>query len=212
MLVTAWPWRVRLERRVSRLEDLRRMEQGRHRRHRAARRDGSGQSLVEFALTLPIFLALITGVIEYGFLYNNILTVQYAARQGVSAAAQAGAVDGADCSILKAVEHALSVPIDKARVSGVQIYRSDANGDPIPGAVNLYRRTGTLDCPGDETQPYSLVGTEGYVQQDRKDSIAAGLDVVGVRIGYVYAGITPLGAGQSWSVSDGASLRMEPKQ
>jgi len=187
------------------------MRIGRH-GGRGGRHRQQGQGLVEFALTLPIFMALMTGVIEFGFLYNNILTVQYAARQGVSAAAQAGGVDGADCSILKAVERALSVPIDKNRVTTVSIYRSDANGDPVPGAVNVYTRTGTLDCPGDATEPYSLVGSEGYAQQDRKDSIAEGLDVVGVRIGYTYAGITPLGAGRTWAVSDGASLRMEPKQ
>lgn len=161
---------------------------------------------------MPIFLLLMMGVLEYGFLYNNILTVQYAARQGVSAAAQAGGVDGADCSILKAVERALTAPIDKTRVSSVLVYKSDANGDPVPGIANQYVRTGTLDCPGSETQPYTLVGSEGYPQSDRHDSLAEGLDVVGVRIGYIYVGITPVGAGRSWTVSDGASLRMEPKQ
>jgi hypothetical protein len=152
------------------------------------------------------------GVLEFGFLYNNILTVQYAARQGVSAAAQAGGVDGADCSILKAVERALTTPIEKTRVTSVKIFKSDANGDPIPGVANEYVRVGTLDCPGSESEPYSLVGTEGYPQADRHDALAEGLDVVGVRIGYLYAGITPLGSGRTWPVSDGATLRMEPKQ
>ena len=74
-----------------------------------------GQGLVEFALVLPIFVLVMMGVIEFGFLYNNILTVQYAARQGAKAAAEAGGVDGADCSILKAVEAALTSPIDKSQ-------------------------------------------------------------------------------------------------
>ena len=93
---------------------------GQRRRGRRTDRSAStGQGLVEFALTLPIFVLLMMGVLEFGFLYNNILTVQYAARQGVSAAAQAGGVDGADCSILKAVERALTAPIDKSRVTSV---------------------------------------------------------------------------------------------
>jgi hypothetical protein len=171
-----------------------------------------GQGLVEFALTLPIFVVLMMGVLEFGFLYNNILTVQYAARQGVSAAAQAGGIDGADCSILKAVEKALTAPIDKTRVTSVKIFKADANGDPIPGSINQYVRVGTLDCPGSDTQPYTIVGSEGYPQAERHDSLAEGLDVVGVRIGYLYLGITPLGSGRTWPVSDGASLRMEPKQ
>jgi len=183
------------------------------RRCRCPRRSTqAGQSLLEFALAMPIFVMLMMGVVEFGFLYNNILTVQYAARQGVSAAAQAGGVDGADCSILKAVERALTAPIDKSRVSSVVIFESDANGDPMPGKTNEYVRVGTLDCSGSETEPYSLVGSEGYPQTERHDALAEGLDIVGVRIGYLYAGITPIGSGRTWAVSDGATLRMEPKQ
>jgi hypothetical protein len=163
-------------------------------------------------MALPIFIFLLMGMIEYGFLYNNILTVQYAARQGVSAAAEAGAGDGVDCTILKAIEAALTVPIDKARITSVDIFQSDTNGDPVSGKINHYTRTGTLDCPGSVDQPYTLIGGEGYPQADRHDAIADGLDIVGVQIGYLYNGITPIGSGRSWSVSDGATLRMEPRQ
>ncbi len=179
--------------------------------HRGRAREG-GQGLVEFALTLPIFVFLLMFMVEYGFLYNNILPVQFAARQGVSAAAAVGANDGADCTILKAIETALTVPIDKTKITSVDIFQSDSNGDPVSGVVNHYTRTGILDCPGSTDQPYTLVGGEGYPQTDRKDSIAAGLDIVGIQVGYLYNGITPIGSGRSWSVSDGATLRMEPKQ
>jgi hypothetical protein len=171
----------------------------------------SGQGLVEFALALPIFVLLLTGTIEFGFLYNNLLTVQFAARQGVTVAAEAGATDGADCAILKAVELGLSMPVDRSKVTEVEIFQSDANGDPIPDRVNTYTRSGTLDC-GTTTQPYSLVGAEGYPQTERKDNLSDGLDVVGVRIAYQYTGITPIGSGHTWVLSDGATLRMEPKQ
>ncbi len=181
-------------------------------RAQVARRREDGQSLVEFALVMPIFFLLVMGLIEYGFLYNNVLTVQFASRQGVSAAAQVGAEDGADCTILKAVESALTAPIDKSRIDEVEVFESDANGDAITGRVNRYQRVGTLDCPGSVNQPYTLIGDEGYPQIDRRDSLADGLDVVGVRIAYTYQGITPIGSGRSWTVSDGATLRMEPKQ
>jgi hypothetical protein len=176
------------------------------------RGDTNGQGLVEFALTLPIFLLLLMGVLEFGFLYNNILTVQFASRQGVSAAAQVGAEDGADCAILKAVEGALTTPIDKNRITAVEVFQSDANGLPIAGRVNRYIRTGLLDCAGITTQPYTLAGVEGYPQTARKDSLADGLEVIGVHIEYVYVGVTPVGAGRTWDVTDGATLRIEPKQ
>jgi hypothetical protein len=172
----------------------------------------AGQGLVEFALVIPLFFGLLMGVIEFGFLYNNLLTVQFAARQGVSAAAQAGGVDGADCSILNAVEKALSPPIDHTRVEFVEVFQSDAAGEVVPGVVNRYVREGTLDCPGTGTQPYTLVGAEGYPQIDRHDALVEGLDVIGVRVGYEYVGMTPVALGRTWDLSDGATLRMEPKQ
>jgi hypothetical protein len=174
--------------------------------------DATGQTLVEFALVLPIFTTLLMALLEFGFLYNSLLTIQFAARQGVSAAAQAGAVDGADCSILDAVERALSTPIDRDEVSAVEIFLSDAAGDAVPGWINRYTRTGTLTCPGTGDQPYTLVGAEGYPQIARRDTLVAGLEVIGVRIDYDYLGITPIGAGRTWALSDGATLRMEPKQ
>jgi hypothetical protein len=175
-------------------------------------RRARGQSLVEFALVFPLFSFLLMGVIEYGFVYNNILTIQYASRQGVSAAAQIGGEDGADCGILKAVEAALQPPIDRTRVTAIEIYESDANGEPKPGRVNRYIRGGALDCPGTATQPYTLSGSEGYPQVDRKDSLAAGLEVVGVHVSYLYRPLTPIALGYTWNLTDGATLRMEPKQ
>ncbi len=170
-----------------------------------------GQALTEFSLVLPLFVLLMMAVLEFGFLYNSILSIQFAARQGASAAAQAGGVDTADCSILSAIERSLLPPIDHAHIQFVEVYKSDSAGNPTPGVVNRYLRTGSLDC-GTTTQPYTLFGTEGYLQSDRKDTLVDGLDVVGVRLGYAYNGITPLGFGVTWDLSDGATLRMEPKQ
>jgi Flp pilus assembly protein TadG len=181
-------------------------------RRRPARDDQEGQSLVEFALVMPVFVLLLMGVLEFGFMYNNLLTVQFAARQGVSAAAQAGAVDGADCSILNAIEGALSVPVNASQIDRVEIFLSDTAGDPITGAINTYSRGGTLSCTGTDDQPYTLVGSEGYTQTDRKDSLAAGLDIVGVRIHYDYHALTPVGGGRTWDLTDAATLRTEPKQ
>ncbi len=191
---------------------MRALRQGNREVTLTARSAENGQGLVEFALVIPIFITLLMGVVEFGFLYNSLLTVQYASRQGVSAAAQAGGVDGADCSILNAVEKALTAPIDHNRVEFVEIFQSDAVGDVVPGVFNRYIREGTLDCPGTGTQPYTLVGEEGYPQTGRHDALIEGLDTIGVRIGYEYVGMTPVGFGRTWDLADGSTLRMEPKQ
>ena len=45
-------------------------------------RHEGGQSLVEFALVLPILLALLCGIIDFGWLYYNQITLNNAAREG----------------------------------------------------------------------------------------------------------------------------------
>lgn len=45
-----------------------------------------GQSLVEFALVLPILLILILGMIEFGWILNGKITLTSAAREGARTA------------------------------------------------------------------------------------------------------------------------------
>ena len=45
----------------------------------------NGQSMVEFALTLPLVLLLLCGIFEFGWVYGNALAVQNATREGVRA-------------------------------------------------------------------------------------------------------------------------------
>jgi Flp pilus assembly protein TadG len=54
-------------------------------RIRQARRE-SGQTLVEFALVLPIILILLIGVVEFGIAWENDIEVTDAAREGSRAA------------------------------------------------------------------------------------------------------------------------------
>lgn len=48
---------------------------------RRLRRDASGQSLVEFALVLPMLLLVFFGIFEFGRFYFTKLTLQHAVRE-----------------------------------------------------------------------------------------------------------------------------------
>lgn len=50
-------------------------------------RDERGQSATEFALVLPILCLLLFGVIQFGILYNNYVTLTDAVRAGARKAA-----------------------------------------------------------------------------------------------------------------------------
>jgi Flp pilus assembly protein TadG len=54
-----------------------------------------GQSLVEFAILLPLLLLLLMGILEFGIMLNSYLTINNAAREG----ARLGIVSGSNLEI-----------------------------------------------------------------------------------------------------------------
>jgi Flp pilus assembly protein TadG len=52
-----------------------------------------GQSLVEFALVLPLLILLLVSIIEFGFIFNSYLTINNAAREGGRVASLGGSYE-----------------------------------------------------------------------------------------------------------------------
>jgi Flp pilus assembly protein TadG len=46
-------------------------------------KDDKGQSMVEFALVIPLLLIILIGIIEFGFLFSSYLTLTNASREAV---------------------------------------------------------------------------------------------------------------------------------
>ena len=190
---------------------------------------GRGQTLVEFAMILPLFMILLMGVIEFAFMFNATLEVNYASRNASLIAAEAGSNVLADCATLAKIEQDIGAPLNAANIQSVTIYKADRAGN-VAGAQNVYSRTGTTTCTGftPSSVPYSL-GTATYPMGEApaggRCDILAGcsttipMDSIGVTIVYRYYLKTPLrnlvsflpGAGTgyvdfSWS----NVMRMEP--
>jgi len=194
---------------------------------------GRGQTLVEFALILPLFMILLMGVIEFAFMFNATLAINFASRDASLIAAEAGSNTTADCAILAKIEQAISAPLDKTKTltSGIQsvtIYKADRAGNPV--ATTDYTRTGTTTCTGftPAPMPYTL-GANGYPMGlvptgGRCDTLAGcsttiPMDSIGVKIVYRYYFHTPLrnlvsflpGASGGWlDFSWSNVMRMEP--
>ncbi len=203
------------------------------RRHRArpthapdprARRE-PGQSLVEFALVFPIFVTLVMGLIEFSFVFNAMLSVNYAARDAALAAAEAGDTLGADCVILTSIESAIGSPTSDDRIQLVEIYETTPNGT-MSGTPTSYTRTGATSCTfidgTTSNVPYTRV-QNGYPEGARCNILAGcdplvvngTVDNVGVRVTYTHRWVTPLqnfiGGGPGGLTFDRASImRMEP--
>lgn len=62
-------------------------------------RNQKGQSLVEFAIILPLILLIVMGIAQFGLLFNSYLTIQNATREG----ARTGVVGGTNSEIRQSI-------------------------------------------------------------------------------------------------------------
>ena len=178
----------------------------------------SGQSLVEFSLVIPLFLVILMAVIEFAFLLNGQLSINFATRDAALIAAEAGNAVGADCVVLQKVEQDVSAPANRANISQVQIFWTNADGQPLDTSGNIttfgsatqaadtYTRLGSTTCTFADgttlTVPYSPVGTASYPDSARCSDILGtkegcqaghpGIDTIGVQVTYFDTWKTPL--------------------
>jgi Flp pilus assembly protein TadG len=96
---------------------------------RRARRDEEGQTLVEFALVLPILALLLFGVIQFGIVFNNYLTLTDAVRAGArKAAVSRQAADPAGNATQAVVDSGADIKIDPNKVTVTSDWQP---GDPV---------------------------------------------------------------------------------
>ncbi len=184
-----------------------------------------GQTLVEFALVLPLFMLILMAVVEFGFLFNSFLAINFASREASLVAAEAGNLARADCLILNAVEQSVSAPADRGLITTVDIFRADRAGNESGIRTTYSRGGGTTSCtlPGGGTLsvPYVVDPGSSYPPLARCPRLAGcqagqvGVDQVGVKVTYEYGWHTPLGSifgGSSATTTLVKSniMRMEP--
>jgi hypothetical protein len=190
-------------------------------------RGDGGQSMVEFALVMPLFFMLLIGILEFSLVLNAQQSINFATRDAALIGAEAGNSVGADCAILRTIERTVTAPADSNRITQVVIFRSDTVGHYAPVGSpmkNTYSRGGSLPCPiaGDAaaTVAFTLVGSIGYPETQRCNAVAGcgsgrPLDHIGVEVSYAYTWHTPLSgliglSGNGYTMVKSNSMRMEP--
>ena len=100
-----------------------------------------GQAMVEFALVIPIFLMLLLGILQFGIIFNNYITLTDAARAGSRVAAVSRLEACPGCEAESAVKDAAG-GLDKAKVE-VLVDSTWAPGEQVtvtakyPYAINI---------------------------------------------------------------------------
>jgi Flp pilus assembly protein TadG len=190
------------------------------------RRRALGQALVEFALVIPIFITLVVAIAEFAFLFASFLSVSFASRDGVQMAAELGNAPCADYVVVDRIERDVTAPVDKAKITGIDIFWSDGAGNVKGGAVNNWVRGGSSSCTLPDTTtitvPYHQT-SNGYPLASRCNIVSAAdcvsghttIDTIGVKITYQYSWITPLpsllgGSGTGMQMVQSNMMRLEP--
>jgi TadE-like protein len=170
----------------------------------------------------PIFIVLLFGMIEFGFLFNAQLSLNFATRDASLLAAEGGSDDpNADCVVLRRIDEDLNAPTDENRIERVHIFQADVTGTRT-GLEQVYTRGGTMPCASGASVPYQLTTNAFPVTARCTQLLGCGsgpvesLDIIGVQIDYRYTYVTPMayllgGGGGGQTISGANSMRMEPR-
>ncbi len=174
-----------------------------------------------------MFFTLMIGLIEFAFVFNATLSVNYSARDGALAGAEAGNLNGADCVIILAVENAIGPPTNDNSIKTIEIYSADPDGDMI-GSATVYTRdasvSDTTTCAAVDGSTIKYTRTaNGYPEASRCNVLngcdagagTTSVDNIAVRVSYTHVYVTPLrnfvGGGAGSLTFDRTSvMRMEP--
>ncbi len=98
---------------------------------RRSNRSERGATLIEAAITAPVFLLLIFGIMEAGFLMRNYLVVTSSTTEAVRMATVRGAARDADYNALVTLAHGLGT-MDRDDIEVIVIYKADGASDAVP--------------------------------------------------------------------------------
>lgn len=91
-------------------------------------KNNKGQSMVEFAIVLPILLIILLGIMEFGILFSNQLILESASREGTRFAVL-GATDGEVVAYIADLTSNLDASRLTISISPSQVGR--AKGNPL---------------------------------------------------------------------------------
>jgi hypothetical protein len=108
------------------------------------RKSERGTSIVEAAFVTPVFLFLIFGIIESGFLFRNYLAVNNAGLSGARAASVAGDDEDTDFLIVRTVAHGVEA-MGVENLDFIVVYKATSPDDTVPPSC-LFGGSTTLEC------------------------------------------------------------------
>lgn len=173
------------------------------RRPTSPRTRGRGQSLVEYAMTVPVFLLILLGMLEFGFAFSHHLTMEYSTREGArtgaslangSATVPCATIDDQVVAAVQRVLTGAGSQVAIGKIGEIRIYKADGTGQEL-GPKNVWK-PGTGPTVEGAPLKFANVST-GWDACTRKNTTVSAsdrVDSIGVSITYDYDFVTPLGS------------------
>jgi Flp pilus assembly protein TadG len=201
----------------------------------AHHREQRGSVVVEFALLAPLIFLILFGIIEFGFVLKDSLTLTYMTRAGARAGADAGNASNpsADYQILNALKGASGSL--GSQIQGVIIFKATGTSSTLPtgctigsagvsGECNVYSATqiselqsnynnqlsaypNSFGCANSSSWDYQWCPGTRIVSQSGNNG--AGPDYLGVYVVAHHSNIT--GFFHSMTLTDTSVFQLEPQ-
>ncbi len=181
------------------------------------RRSERGSVLVEAAVITPLVMTLLLGLVEFGLLAKDHLTVSNGSRAGARVGSAAGTDSLADFQVLQAVQGATgslanvdTVVVYKASTPSGAVPASCLAGSGVAGLCNVYDAS-DLGISQASFQSGSYTKDDSWPAASRQTSQSApgGPDYLGIYVKGTHNSITNLILNQR-PVKDDVIMRLEP--
>jgi Flp pilus assembly protein TadG len=175
-------------------------------------------------MIVPVFLLLLLGLLEFGLIFDQTMTLNYATREGARSGAAFGRGNGAtmpcadvDKNVIAAVQRILKGPgsrLTLAPSTQIVIYRANASGTSTGQANTWNYSAGGGPAVDGQNLDFVLSGAAGWDACSRVTNATTVVspDSMGISIRYTYQFVTPLAAILGFFGSSGtASLQISDK-
>ncbi|MEP6658981.1 MAG: TadE/TadG family type IV pilus assembly protein [Acidimicrobiales bacterium] len=108
-------------------------------------RGDHGATIVEAAFVTPVFFLLVFGIMEFGWLYKDWMSVANASHDGAREGSASGVDAYADYNILFVIQRSLAA-LSK-NVDYIIVFKASGPNDPVPGACKAVADAGLRGVP-----------------------------------------------------------------
>ena len=168
---------------------------------------------MEFAIVVPLLLALLLGMAEFGIAFKERLAISAATERGARIGATTGTAAEADFLILEATLAGLLDEINPNNLINIIIYESDQAGN-MTGNQSVYTYSGAnpacpwVPCPKPGEPGF---GYGAWGPPSNRDASLPDPTILGVQVNYTHKWISGfvLQGGADWA--EDARVRLEPQ-